>query len=378
VVIRNLDQLPIQYGIVGASKFAEFCLAEYRRMESLKPAAVWSRTAARATAFAERHGLRHCDTLDELVQDPSIEMVHVATIPALHAEHVRAALEHGKHVLCEKPLAITPSDAARMIEVAHRNGLRLGTNFVMRYGPLWEPMRTLIEEKVMGKLLRGELFNCAGDAGLPPGHWFWDKQLSGGIFIEHGVHFFDLVRSWLGEGIVDSALQMNRPDTGEVDQVHCDVRFGDDTCVGFYHGFHQTSYLDRQELKLIFERGDIMLRGWVAGEAEVHAAIDTGQIARLEELFPGGEMTVVKRFDGDERTVLRRGREERVDAVVRLRWSAGSDKGRLYGRAVRELMEDQLRAIRDDGYRPRVTAEDGLAALMMAVDAERLACEGTT
>lgn len=365
----------IRYGIIGASKFAEFCLVEYRRIEHLKPLAVWSRTAERANAFAQRHGLRHCRTLEELVENPAIELVHVATIPALHGEHALAALEHGKHVLCEKPLATTLSDAEHMIEVAHQNGLRLAVNFLMRYGPLWEPTSALIGEKVLGELLRGELFNCAGDAGLPSGHWFWDKKLSGGIFVEHGVHFFDLIRSWLGEGRVVGAHQMTRPETGHVDQVHCEVRFGDQTSIGFYHGFHQSSYLDRQELKLIFERGEIVLRGWVAGEAEIDAVIDSAQIARLEELFRGGEMAIVKRFDDDERTTLRRGREERVDALVRLHWSADAEKQTMYGRAVQELMEDMLRAIRDDRHRPRVIAEDGLAALKMAVEAERLASE---
>ncbi len=363
------------YGIVGASKFAEFCLEQYGGIDGFGPVGIWSRTASHAKSFSERHGLRHYTTLEELLGDPEIGLVHVATIPGLHAEQGLAALEHGKHVLCEKPLATTVADGERMLDAAEQNGCALIVDFVMRYGPLWEPVRTVIQERVLGRLLRGQLFNCAGDAGLGATHWFWDKSLSGGIFIEHGVHFFDLLRSWLGEGRVVSAHQSFRPGTGHIDQVQCDVRFGDETTVGFYHGFYQASRLDRQELKLIFERGQLVLRGWVAGDLELHAVLDKEQIGKLGELLPDAQVETFIELDGDEGTCIRRGREEHVDAEIRLRWRSAEDKQTLYGRAVQGLMEDMLAGIRNGSHQPRLTIRDGLAALEMAAEAERMACE---
>jgi len=366
------------YGIVGASKFAEFCLKQYRRIDGFRAVGIWSRTASHAKSFSETHGLCHYTTLDELLDDPEIGLVHIATIPGLHAEQGLAAVEHGKHVLCEKPLATTVADGEHILDVAKQNGCALTVDFVMRYGPLWEPVKRIVEENVLGILLRGQMFNCAGDAGLGTTHWFWDKSLSGGIFIEHGVHFFDLLRSWLGDGEVVSAHQSVRPGTDHIDQVQCDVRFGEQTIVGFYHGFHQYSRLDRQELKLIFERGELVLRGWVAGDLELHAVLDKEQIRILGELLPNADVLTYTELDGDESACIRRGREERVDAEIRLRWRSDEDKQALYGRAVQGLMEDMLASIRNERHQPRLTARDGLAALEMAAEAERMACEVPT
>jgi len=360
------------YGIVGASKFAEFCLDQFRRVEKVRPVGVWSRTDARARAFADKHGIRHYAELDELIADPQVELVHVATIPAVHGEQALAAIECGKHVLCEKPLATTLDEARLLVEVAGETERTLLVNFVMRYGPLWGPVKTIIDENILGGLLRGQLFNCAGDSGLTENHWFWDKSLSGGIFVEHGVHFFDLLRSWLGEGRVVDAHESFRGTTGRVDQVRCDVKFGDETTVGFYHGFHQAGRLDRQELKLIFERGELVLRGWIAGEVALHAVLDDMQVQRIKEILPRTDDIIEDRLDGEQTVCIRRGREEPVNAEIRLYWRAPDDKQVLYGRAVQRLMEDLIESVRNRKHRPRLKAEDGLAALKMAVDAERL------
>jgi predicted dehydrogenase len=360
------------YGLVGASAFGEFCLGHYSGIEGLKPVAVWSRTAAKAETLASRRGMRACATLRELVSDPTVALVHVATIPSLHAEHAAAALSAGRHVLVEKPLATSLSDATHLLGLARERGLKLGVDFVMRYGPLWGPVRRLVESNILGAVLRGELVNCAGDEGLAADHWFWDESRSGGVFVEHGVHFFDLLRSWLGSGTVVAAQRLARPGTTLIDQVHCTVRYGAQTTVGFYHGFHQPSPLDRQELRLVFERGGAVLTGWVAGRIAIRALLDEEGISALAETFEGSEVETLGRFEGPSRRMKRRGVEEKVDREVRLTWSAAEDGETLYGRAVRSLMEDFLASIRDPDHRPRVTAEDGRAALELALEADRL------
>jgi predicted dehydrogenase len=75
-------------------------------------------------------------------------------------------------------------------------------------------------------VLRGTFENYASDEGLGPDHWFWDRTKSGGIFIEHGVHFFDMFAGWLGVGTVESAGRVRRPESGIEEQVllHRSVR----------------------------------------------------------------------------------------------------------------------------------------------------------
>lgn len=362
------------YALAGVSGFGEYCVEQYRRIDSLKPVAVWNRTAAKAARFAEKHGMRHYESLEEMLADPAVDVVHVAGVPSLHAEHSRLALEAGKHVLCEKPLAVNLEDGRALVELAAARGLRLAVNFVMRYGPFWETARDVAREQLLGAPLRAEVTNCAGDSGLPEDHWFWDESLSGGIFVEHGVHFFDLVRSWMAPeetGVVTGATRLKRPGAKMIDQARCSVRYGEQTTAEFYHGFHQFDALDRQHCRLVFERGEILLAGWVAGSLRLRAVLPAPQRERLQSLLPRAEF---KSFRGDfTGPRRRRGLEETVDAALECELTDPRDSQQLYGDAIRDLMEDFLRGVRDPSHRPRVTAEDALAALEPAVQARSLA-----
>ena len=117
---------------------------------------------------------------------------------------------------------------------------------------------------MLGELLHGYFENYASDESLPPDHWFWDRAKSGGIFIEHGVHFFDLFAGWLGRGHGRRGAGGAAARAPAIeDQVQCTVRYGDGVLVNFYHGFTQPGRMDRQELRLVFERGDVTLYDWV-------------------------------------------------------------------------------------------------------------------
>ena len=79
---------------------------------------------------------------------------------------------------------------------------------MQRYNPLYEVVNKIVKEKILGNFLHGFFENYASDENLNADHWFWDETKSGGIFIEHGVHFFDMFSGWLGEGKVVNALQI--------------------------------------------------------------------------------------------------------------------------------------------------------------------------
>lgn len=364
------------YALVGAGRFARFCLEQYSQVEGLEPVAVWNRTTSKAEALAEQYHLRAYDDLQEMVQDPAVHLVHVATTPALHAEQALAALRQGKHVLCEKPIATNVIDAQRMAEAAVERDCQLAVNFMMRFGPLAQPVRELIASGLLGAPLRGTFTNRAGDAGLPDDHWFWDADQSGGIFVEHGVHFFDLVRDWLGEATVINGLQMRRPhngQTGQIDQVACELRYGAQTTVSYYHGFHQPTALDEQDFRLIFERGQLILRGWIASDMELEAVLNEDEIAQLQQRLPEGDVATVQRLQGDAQQSQQRGRSVLVDRHIRLHWRIDAPKQDIYGQALRALMRDLIEAIGNRQHTPRTSAKDGRAALELALEADRLA-----
>jgi predicted dehydrogenase len=366
---------PVGYAILGAGSLGEFVLSQCAGMEGFEPRAIWNRTPHRAKALAERYGIRFSETLDDILSDPRVRLVHVATVPSTHAELVAAALAAGKHVLVEKPPATTLMDANRMMETARTKKLILAVDLVMRYGPLWEPVRKLIKSRLLGACLAGDVLNCAGDDRLGENHWFWDEELSGGIFVEHGIHHFDLMRSWLGAGQVTAAQVLYRPGTTLIDQARSTMLHGMQTTVGYYHGFHQPSCLDRQRLRLVFELGDITLYGWVANRMEMHAALQEEAIERIEEMFEGATVTTLRRFAGPAGRFVARGREHHFDREVRINWAHRTDPQATYGLAMRALISDVLVAVRDPGHRMRAVAEDGRAALETALAATRLAKE---
>ena len=155
-----------------------------------------NREAARAAAL--RFGIPDIEDVDKLLARDDIDLIYIATPPFLHYPQAMAALEAGKHVICEKPLAMTVDQADDMVGEARKHDRLLLANLMQRYNPVYDAVSRLIQSKSLGEPLHGYFENYASDENLPPDHWFWDRSKSGGIFIEHGVHFFDMFAGWLG------------------------------------------------------------------------------------------------------------------------------------------------------------------------------------
>jgi len=377
---------PVGYGLVGAGAFGRFCLEQYGELDDVRLVAVADQNRDAARSAAEAFGLAPC-TFEELVAREDVEIVHVATPPFTHRELAEKALEAGKHVLLEKPLAVTVGDGRAIVEAARSAGRVLAVNIIMRHAPLAGAVKRMVTDGLLGSPLRGYFENYAKGEPLPPSHWFWDRAKSGGIFIEHGVHFFDLFRWWLGEGVVLSATEIARPplrparaadgpggdDTGPVDQVICTCLYAKQVPVTFYHGFTQATRMDRQELRLVFEHGDVTLHEWVPTRCRVDAILCDPDVARLRDILPGCEVETVERYSGDGRRCTIRGCEFEVDRRVRVSYDPGMSKGQVYGTVLRGLLADMAAAVRDASHERLVTEADALRALETAARAGEMA-----
>jgi predicted dehydrogenase len=306
-----------------------------------------------------------------LVAMPDVQLVYIATPPFLHHEQARDALRAGKHVIVEKPLAITMEQADELVSLARDMRLLLVTNLMQRYNPLFNQIKALVDSKVLGDVLRGTFENYACDEGLAPDHWFWDPTKSGGIFIEHGVHFFDMFAGWLGAGRVESAGRVLRPGSGIEEQVYCTARYGD-VPVTFYHGFTQAGRMDRQELRLLFERGDVTLREWIPTQAVVRAALDEAATRTLSAIFPDARIDVEQLYAPSERTL--HARHKTYDAYQRITLtSAPAAKMTVYGDLLRAMLADQLAFIAEPSHARVITEDNGRESLRMSVRATQLA-----
>jgi predicted dehydrogenase len=361
--------------VIGCGGFGLFALQHFTQVPGVKLVGMAGTHRPAAYAAAQRFGVPDLVEVDQLLARADVDLVYIATPPFLHHPQAIQALTADKHVICEKPLALNVTQAEQMIALAHQRDRLVVANLMQRYNPLWERIGRLIESRILGDCLHGYFENYASDEHLPPEHWFWDRSKSGGIFVEHGVHFFDLFTGWLGPGVVESAQCGIRPGTSIEDQVQCTVRYGDATLVNFYHGFHQPGRMDRQELRLVFERGDVTLYEWVPTRVRIHALADERQTRDLCDLFPGARLDVTTTYAAGDRSC--RGRQKLLDVyqMIEMSFGEGQHKMHVYGALLRAFLADQLAWLRDRSHRRLSTEINGRDSLAVACEGDRRAHE---
>jgi len=365
----------LRYGLIGCGGFGRFCFEQYLKLPHLECVAVADLDEALAQRTAAQFGVLACESPSSLLAREDIDIVHLATPPFTHGPLGREALQAGKHVLCEKPLAVSMDEALELAALSKAQGLVLAVNMMMRYNPLCQSVKALIDAGALGQPLHAHFVNDARDEILPPGHWFWDPAKSGGIFIEHGVHFFDLFEWWFGPGEVMAAQQLGRPGSEIIEHVNCTVKYRDSVLVNFYHGFHQANRRDHQEWMIVFENGTLNMREWVPTSLELDFLATRATADTLARLFDRPTLSVEEEFAGEARHFVSRHQAREADARFRLTVPAHVAKPDLYGNMVRALLEDQLTAIRMPGHRRLVDETNGVTSLATAVRARQLAEE---
>ncbi|MEI9896039.1 MAG: Gfo/Idh/MocA family oxidoreductase [Chthoniobacter sp.] len=366
----------LKIGAIGAGGFGLFALQQFLQFPGTELFGIAGTHREAALAIARRFGVPDPVEVEALLASPEVDLIYIATPPFLHYAQARAALLAGKHVICEKPLALADAEAEELLELAHARGLMCIANLMQRYNPLFEAVRQVIEAGTLGACLHGWFENYASDEGLGAEHWFWDRAKSGGIFIEHGVHFFDLFEGWLGRGEVVAAQSVPRPGSGIEEQVQCTVRYPQGVLVNFYHGFTQPSRMDRQEFRLLFEHGEVTLEEWVPVRIRICAAVNEEQTRTLMELFPAAQLDVLKTYGGRDRAARGRHKDVEIAQEIDLRYGLGDEKMRRYCELLRALFADQMAWLSDRTHSRKITERNGRDSLAMAVEATRLAQAG--
>lgn len=367
----------IGLGAIGCGGFGLFALQHFAQVPGVRLVGMAGTHREAAIAAAKRFGIPDIEDIEQLLARSEVDLVYISTPPFLHHGQAMAALRAGKHVICEKPLALTAEQADEMVDAARKQERLVVANLMQRYNPLADAVNRLIDSQVLGDVLHGYFENYAADEGLPPNHWFWDREKSGGILVEHGVHFFDLVAGWLGAGEVIAAARTLRPGTRFEEQVQCTVRYGGSVLMNFYHGFHQPGRLDRQELRLVFERGDVTLFEWIPTRVRIHAIADEAATRTLCELFPQSRLDVTQVYAQKDRHCQGRHKALDVHQLIELTYGEGKLKMHSYGELLREMLADQLAWIHNPRHQRRVTEINGRDSLVMALAADRLAGNAT-
>jgi predicted dehydrogenase len=196
---------PLRLGILGAARIAPMALINpARESADARVVAVAARDATKARAFAARHGIATVhESYAALLADPSIDAVYNALPNGLHGRWTIAALEAGKHVLCEKPFTANAEEAAAVAAVARRTGLVTMEAFHYRYHPL---MRRQLEIIASGELGAIRHLDAWFNIPLAAKNIRWDLNLAGGSLMDVGCYAIHIVRTLAGaEPVVRSA-----------------------------------------------------------------------------------------------------------------------------------------------------------------------------
>ncbi len=211
--------MTLKLGILGAAGIAPEAVIRpvQRRNGDVVVAAVAARSAASASAYAELHGIpRSYGSYRELIDDPEIDLVYVALPPSAHAEWSIAALEAGKHVLCEKPFALTAADAERMVAAAEANDRRLIEAFHDRYHPLSDRISAILDSGIIGTTVSMEAAFTAA-APYSPTAIRHVPELGGGALMDLGCYVIHWLRTAEGAEptVVEASAVLNPLGTDE-------------------------------------------------------------------------------------------------------------------------------------------------------------------
>ena len=190
----------LRWGLIGASTIASEHMIGAMRANGGDVVAVLSSDASRGQRYAETHGIPRSTTdLAALAEAPDIDAVYISTTNELHRDQVFAAAAAGKHVMCEKPLALTLADAQAMVAECKRHGVVMGTNHHLRNAATHRAMRNAILEGRIGKPLFARVFHAVY---LPPHLQGWRIRTpgaGGGVILDITVHDADTLRFVLGD-----------------------------------------------------------------------------------------------------------------------------------------------------------------------------------
>ncbi|HSL88922.1 MAG TPA: Gfo/Idh/MocA family oxidoreductase [Ignavibacteriaceae bacterium] len=213
----SIKSRKIKWGIAGCGRFTEEAFIPALTLSRKgKLVSVHSRDINRAKSLTEKFGVQSFSSdYDEFLKS-DMDIVYISSENSRHHEQVIKAAKAGKHILCEKPLAVNTIQAEEMVRVCKENNVHLAVNYVHRFHPLVVKAKELIKDQKLGKLVS---ISANFNIDFPPSSNFrFNKELSGGGALRDiGTHMIDLLRFLGGEiseidGVIDNLVYQSEVD----------------------------------------------------------------------------------------------------------------------------------------------------------------------
>jgi predicted dehydrogenase len=215
----------IGWGILGAGSIAKKFATDLKHLDDARLIAVGSRSAGKAARFAADHGVeRSYGSYAEMLADPGVDVVYVATPHPFHKPHALLCLEAGKAVLCEKPMAVNAGEVSAMIGAARRHGLFLMEAMWSRFNPVLIQVRQWLDEGQIGRprILTADF---GFSAQVNPEARLFNPHLAGGALLDVGVYVVALASWVFGMAPTEVRAAADVGDTGVDEQTGMVFRY---------------------------------------------------------------------------------------------------------------------------------------------------------
>jgi len=216
----------IKWGIIGCGDVTEVKSGPaFNKASNSSLVAVMRRNAAKAEDYAKRHGVpKWYSNADELINDPEVNAIYIATPPLQHEEFTIKSLAAGKPVYVEKPMALNSEAAKRMVAASNQYGIKLSVAHYRRLQPLFLKIKSLLEEQAIGdirfidlKMLQPQKSNVIASA---ESDWRTNPEIAGGgLFHDLAPHQLDLMLYYFGEIKTAHGIAVNQSGNGQVDDL---------------------------------------------------------------------------------------------------------------------------------------------------------------
>lgn len=197
----------LKVGIAGLGVGSAMVIPTIERLPEAELVAAADIRRDAVEAFVKRYEGRGYDSVKGLVNDPDVDVVWVATPNNLHCEHVIMAAEAGKHVVCEKPMALSVAECERMVETAEKHNVKLLCGHTYSLNPSIQAMRRIVKSGELGRLIQVANWLYSDWLLKPRMPEELDVNLGGGVVYRHGPHIIDTIRT-LGGGMLRSVRAM--------------------------------------------------------------------------------------------------------------------------------------------------------------------------
>jgi len=191
-----------KFGIIGCGSIADFHALAIHASPLATLQAVYGRDEQKAMSFAEKHYCQAYSNLEEMLSDPEIQIVTIATPSGAHLEPVTLAAKAGKHIICEKPLEVTLERTRKIIEVCQANNVMLSGIFNRRFSPAVSALKDAVHFGRFGRIAMcdAQIKWYRSQVYYDSGAWRGTKALDGGgALMNQGIHTIDLLLYFVGD-----------------------------------------------------------------------------------------------------------------------------------------------------------------------------------